>query len=245
MGLKVAGAKLLLKGGLLNGNRYLAAMTDASTEFGNTGGYARILMTLSDWEAENSGGWYRNDDEENFPTPTANLADPTHIGLYDAATSGNLLWVNALSSNVNAPQLGSNFGFDENAVRQRVSGVVTADGSKAAMTEGLLSGTRYISLHSASPSASNRQGSSVQVQASHWDFVSGSENQARINRIVTWGAQQTNLADITHFALRDGSGASAKILFADSLDNNPDDPAIGDTISFAANALSITLAVDS
>jgi hypothetical protein len=84
----------------------LTAVTDAEagtvTEVSG-GSYARQQITQADgsWNAPtNSGGaqMISNVAAVNFPTATANWGTITHVGIYDAASSGNLLMVLALST---------------------------------------------------------------------------------------------------------------------------------------------------
>ena len=73
--------------------------TDADTGTEVSGGsYARVSMTnnATNWPAS-SGGTKSNGTAVTFPTASANWGTVTHFGIYDAATSGNLLYHGALS----------------------------------------------------------------------------------------------------------------------------------------------------
>lgn len=89
---------------------YTAAPTDAGggTEV-TGGGYARVSLPPSDtnWTATQggtsgnstgTGGATINAVLIQFPTPTANWGTVTHIGLLDAASGGNLILWDALTS---------------------------------------------------------------------------------------------------------------------------------------------------
>lgn len=85
-------------------NIYVALFTAAPNDAGggtevSGGSYARqaiVTGASSGWDAS-SGGATANTAVLNFPTATANWGTITHIGLFDAATSGNLLFHGALT----------------------------------------------------------------------------------------------------------------------------------------------------
>ena len=80
---------------------YTAAPSDAGGGTEVTGGsYARQAVATgasSGWDAA-SGGATQNTAMVTFPTATANWGTVTHVGLFDAITSGNLLMHGALSA---------------------------------------------------------------------------------------------------------------------------------------------------
>lgn len=82
-----------------------ASDTGGGTEV--TGGdYARVTLNPSaaNWSAPTGNdGTTKNNSLLTFPTPTADWGRITHWGLYDAASSGNLLFWGALTTpkNVN------------------------------------------------------------------------------------------------------------------------------------------------
>ena len=57
------------------------------------GGYARQSMAMTV-----SGNTASNDSAVEYPTATANYGTVTHVGVYDASTSGNLLCYASLTS---------------------------------------------------------------------------------------------------------------------------------------------------
>lgn len=83
---------------------HTADPTDAGTGTEVSGGsYARVSVTrnTSNWDApaDVSGAQQTaNNGAITFPTPTANWGTVTHFGLFDAATSGNLLYSGALTT---------------------------------------------------------------------------------------------------------------------------------------------------
>ena len=79
--------------------KYLALFTGAPGETGGgtevTGGaYARQTVAFT-----TSGNTTSNNAAVEFPTATANYETVTHVGVYDASSSGNLMAYAALSSN--------------------------------------------------------------------------------------------------------------------------------------------------
>ena len=79
--------------------KYLALFTGAPGETGggtevSGGGYARQTVAFT-----TSGNTTSNNAAVEFPTATANYGTVTHVGVYDASTSGNLMAYAALSSN--------------------------------------------------------------------------------------------------------------------------------------------------
>jgi hypothetical protein len=70
---------------------YTAAPSDSGGGTEVTGGsYARKSTAGADWNAA-SGGSTSNANAITFVTATGNWGTVTHFGLFDAATSGNLL----------------------------------------------------------------------------------------------------------------------------------------------------------
>jgi len=82
------------------GTHYLALFTAvADGETGSVtevsgGGYARQSVAFT-----TSGNTTSNNAAVEFPTATGNYGTVTHVGVYDASTSGNLMAYAALSSN--------------------------------------------------------------------------------------------------------------------------------------------------
>ena len=82
------------------GTKYLALFTAvADGETGSVtevsgGGYARQSVAFT-----TSGNTTSNNAAVEYPTATANYGTVTHVGVYDASSSGNLMAYAALSSN--------------------------------------------------------------------------------------------------------------------------------------------------
>jgi len=100
---------LFNKDALTGPSTYIALFTSDPTDAGtgtevSGGSYARVLVYDNgsgspDWTlAAVDGTAYavENDDDITFPTATASWGTITHVGIFDAATVGNLLWHGAL-----------------------------------------------------------------------------------------------------------------------------------------------------
>lgn len=79
--------------------RYLALFTAAPNDAGggtevSTGGYARQAMTCG----AAASGTCSNDAAVSFTASGANYGTVTHVGIFSASTSGNLLWHGALTA---------------------------------------------------------------------------------------------------------------------------------------------------
>jgi hypothetical protein len=94
---------------------YIGLLTAAPSDTGggtevSGGSYARVAVTssLANWAGTQSagstvassgtGGTTSNNAAITFPTPSANWGVATHLGIYDASTSGNLLFWVALTA---------------------------------------------------------------------------------------------------------------------------------------------------
>lgn len=80
---------------------YLALFTAAPSDSGggtevSGNGYARQAVT---WDtASGTGGTTSNTAAETFTASGGSFGAVTHIGIFDAATSGNLLWHGAMTA---------------------------------------------------------------------------------------------------------------------------------------------------
>lgn len=94
---------------------YVALLTAAPSDTGGGtevagGSYARVAVSsaLANWAGTQSagstiassgtGGTTSNNGAVTFPTPSANWGSVTHVAIYDASTSGNLLMWAALTT---------------------------------------------------------------------------------------------------------------------------------------------------
>jgi len=86
-------------------NVHVALFTAAPSDSGGgtevTGGaYARVSVARADaqWTAPGVAGLIDNVNAITFPTATASWGTVTHVGIFDAATAGNLLFHGALTT---------------------------------------------------------------------------------------------------------------------------------------------------
>ncbi len=94
---------------------YIALFTAAPSDTGggtevSGNNYARVLVTsaLTAWDntqvasssavSSGTGGTTRNQAVITFPTPSATWGTVTHMAVFDASTSGNMLFWNALTA---------------------------------------------------------------------------------------------------------------------------------------------------
>ena len=264
MGLKVAGADLLFKGGLLSATKYVGLIDTSGDEI-NGNNYARQSMTSfggsGSWQAD--GAEYENRQTIQFPQPTGGAWNAiSDWGLYTALTSGQLLLTVDVSPDTAAPQIGADVAAAAEAIAVGITGVTTA-GSLAMLQTGLLSGTRYLTLHTASPGTTganviftdgvvwdgSNQGSktlvAVQANAGDWtldDMETPARRRARPNKSLTFGRQTADLPDPTHMALRDGNAHNSGVLWSSAI--TAADPGLGATLQFLANSIELRLPVD-
>lgn len=99
--------KLLLDWAMTTGSAtrptawYVALYTAAPSDSGggtevSTGGYARKSVTFG--AASSPGGTTSNTNVVSFTASGANYGTVTHIGIFDALTTGNLLWHGAMTA---------------------------------------------------------------------------------------------------------------------------------------------------
>ena len=264
MPLKQAGADLLFKGGLLAGNKYIGLIDPDGAEFsGNS--YARVAMTGfgqgGNWQPD--GNEYENRQVVTFPQPQGGAWPAiAHWGLYDAATAGNLLIDVDVSPDTAAPQIGAVVSAAIEAIAIGISGITVA-GSLAAMMEGFFSGTRAFSLHTGAPGTtgasviftdgvvwdgSNEDSKTVltvDTAAADWtlsNVTTPDRRRARNNKILTYGQQTSDLPQPTHVALRGGTAHDSPVLWSSTL--TADDPGLGATLRFLANAFAFYFPID-
>jgi hypothetical protein len=89
--------------GLLSGTLTDDAGTGLTEQAIGTGAYARVATTAADWAAATgtAPATKATSTAKTFPTATADwrsAANITYVGLYDASTAGNLLWLFLLTT---------------------------------------------------------------------------------------------------------------------------------------------------
>lgn len=245
MGLKLAGARLLRKGGLLNRTNYIAAMRSATIEFADTW-YGREAIVLADWSRTNAG-LAENTAALDFERPTAN-ADfaPSHWAMYTAETGGTLLAVQALDGTPAAPALGASFGFDAGRLEIMVSaGAVTGLGMKKAYESGIVQDTTYLAITQRQPSGGNpgQIDTREAIASATWVEDAAMQHTVRNSAAVDFGIQLTDVAQPMWVGLYT-LGAGGDLLWEDQIDVTPDDPDAGASISVPVNRLRLGFVVD-
>ena len=81
------------------GTHYLGLFTSAPGETGGGTELSGSAYVRKSVAFTTSGNTTSNNAAIEFPTATANYGTVTHVGVYDASTSGNLMAYAALSSN--------------------------------------------------------------------------------------------------------------------------------------------------
>lgn len=99
-------------------NVYIALYTAAPSDSGggtevSGSAYARVqvVSNTSNWSAPSTPGLTSNSSPIQFPEATGSWGTITHVGIFDAATSGNLLFHGALTASV-AITTGQRFVFN-------------------------------------------------------------------------------------------------------------------------------------
>lgn len=267
MALKTAGAKLLLKGGLLKRSLYVSARRDEANEFAAAAqngypNYARAAMAyvaadgITKWAFTNATGIAQNAAAVEFPQPSATSTHaPTHWGLHTAQglNAGTLLATAQLTGVGTAdaplaPAQSQPFGFDAGmlGLDRDTAGTnrITAAGMIRAYRTGLVSGNTRVAMYDRDPDAQGavRLVVSTVLNAAAWGFQTNMEENVQNAGLISYGVQAGDLARPTWAALLDG--ASDTILWKDQLDSNHEDPRAGATIRVAAMGITIGLDVD-
>jgi hypothetical protein len=96
-----------------------APTTDASASYTGTevtgGSYARVSVASTVWTAISGGSTTPSQISNNaiitFPTPTVSWGTVLAVGIFDAATTGNLLWWNTITSQAIGIGVVASFGI--------------------------------------------------------------------------------------------------------------------------------------
>ena len=104
------GKKLIFDGGLIGATVYISLHSAAPTNAGKNelagNAYARVAVASANWTVSGADG-LTNAQDVNFPAPTGNWAEITHVGIYDGAgAAAKLLYFRQLVSAVSAPGAG-------------------------------------------------------------------------------------------------------------------------------------------
>lgn len=110
-------ATSLLNTSLRSGTYYLALFLTDPTASGNGtevsgGGYARKIITFGTPSLVSGKEQVTNSAAVDFGTRTADLGTVAYWGIYDAQSSGNLLWYGSFSRSKKCVERRRNHGFD-------------------------------------------------------------------------------------------------------------------------------------
>ena len=221
------------------------AGTGAEVSFTN---YARIQVTA--WDAPGTSRATQNTNAINFATPGSNgNADVTHIGIWDASTSGNLLFYGALNT-AKSIQNGVPFSIAAGDIDISFGGAVsnylagkwidhvlrnTAYTSPGTSIYVGLSTTQTAAAGGTSVSGNNYS----RVQVTAWDAPSSTNGATQNTNQISfptpsgsWGTPDSvdvwdasTTGNLLYFGTYTGGGAIGS----------------GDSVSFAAGALDITI----
>ena len=257
-GMKLGGAMLAYKGGLLNASRYIGLFSAEGTELSGNN-YNRVAIALAGWQAD--GNEYENTAIQTFGPPNPGAWLPIDSwGLFANSTGGTRL-LDVDITDTAAPGIGASVTAAAEAIGYGFTGAVTQDGSRAALSEGLLSGTRYITLHpGATPTKTGGDDTSnaiatngavngggtplaAQAAAGQWTIDTSTQTNARArnNVVLSYGIQAADLPRPGSIALRDGNAHTSNILWTAAL--TADDPDLGDALQFNVNAIVIPMTI--
>ena len=229
MGLKEAGAKLLLKGGLLGRQTmYIGLMTNRDLELNPSGIHNYVRSKVMKWDPHaNLTGWSLSSGgaqvitNHRFPTSTTDWGVVTHFGLWDSITGGNLLVSLELDVGVTVTT-GTLTGFDSGNISFTRAGGTTGifatlfssestdSGHEAGLSVGLFSVDRYISMHSSSlPTHLNRVGNFILLPAAVMLPVSGNDAAVVNSTSVSFGSYTRDLPAVPSVGIWDGNSTAS------------------------------------
>jgi hypothetical protein len=239
---------------------YLSLHTANPTDTGSGaevsgGSYARksVANSSSEWSSDGTG-LTSNVNTQTFPTATGSWGTLTHFGVWDAASSGNLLIYGALNSSAVIGS-GQVFSFNpgevditfasmtSNYLADKVRDFLFRGGSFAAPA------TLYLALYTTATTAAGggteATGGSyarlaIPCNTSNWSAPSTTSGLTDNVLALAFAMATGSWGSITHFALRDASSGGNLIVQA----------ALGGSVAVAANntftvpvgALDVTIA---
>lgn len=207
--------------------------------------YSRVQVTA--WDAPASRAT-QNTNAISFPTPSGSWGTITHYGIWDASSSGNLLFYGALTSSI-APTASSTVQFAAGALDLAITGGMSNYLAHALLSHTLRNsayttpGTSlYVALYTTAPTASSAGtevsgGSYARVQVSTWDAPS---NGATSNTgAIAFTTATASWGSVVAASVMDAS-TSGNLLFFD--DFTGVSVGIGGTFTIGAGNFDVTLA---
>jgi hypothetical protein len=218
---------------------------DASGTEVSGSNYSRVQVTS--WDAPASRAT-QNTSTITFPTPSGSWGTCTHYGIWDAATTGNLLFYGALTSSI-APTASSSVTFAAGALDLALTGGMSNYLAHALLSHTLRNtayttpGTSlYAALYTSAPTASAAgtevSGTSyARVQVTTWDAASNgvTANTSTITFPTAGGSWGTIVAG----SIMDAS-TSGNLLFFDDFTGVAVN--LGGVYSIAAGGFDVVLA---
>jgi hypothetical protein len=232
---------------------YVSAHTADPTDAGggaeaSGGSYARVQVTA--WDAPAARAT-QNTGAITFPTATGSWGTITHIGIWDAASAGNLLFYGALTTSKVVTSTVT-FSIAAGDLDVTLDGAFSNYLSHALLSH-ILRNTAYTSpgasvyaaLYTASPTAADSGtectgGSYARIQVTVWDAPGATNGATQNTNAITFAAPSASWGAVTHTGVRDAL-TTGNLLFWGAVDASFT-PTTGDTVQFAAGALDITVA---
>lgn len=207
--------------------------------------YSRVQVTS--WDAPASRAT-QNTSAINFPTPSGSWGSVTHFGIWDASTTGNLLFYGALSSTI-APTSGGTVKFDAGVLDLALTGGMSNYLAHALLSHTLRNsaysspGTSlYAALYTSAPTASSAgteaSGTSyARVQVTTWDSPSNGATQN--TNVITFPSAGGSWGTIVAASIMDAS-TSGNLLFFDDFSGVA--VSTGGVFSIAAGSFDVVIA---
>ena len=227
---------------------HTADPTDAGTGTEVSGtSYARVQVTA--WDAPASRAT-QNTNAITWSAAGSNWGTVTHIGIWDASTTGNLLFYGALTTSKNVTT-GTTFSIAAGDLDVTVDGAFSNYLSHALLSHILRNtaytspGTSvYVALYTASPTAAD-SGTEVsgnnyaRVQVTAWDAPGATNGATQNTNTISFATPSGSWGAVTHTGIRDAL-TTGNLLFWGAVDSSFT-PTLNDVVQFAAGALDVTV----
>jgi hypothetical protein len=228
---------------------HTADPTDAGTGTEVSGtAYARVQVTAWDVPASRAT---QNTNAITWSAAGSNWGTVTHIGIWDALTTGNMLFYGQLTPS-KAVGTGATFSIGAGDLDVTLDGAFSNYLSHALLSHILRNtaytspGTSvYVALYTASPtqadSGTEVSGSSyARVQVTAWDAPGATDGATQNTNAITFATPSGSWGAVTHTGIRDAL-TTGNLLFWGAVGASFT-PTSGDTVQFAAGALDVTVA---
>jgi hypothetical protein len=231
---------------------YVSLHTANPTDVGNGaevsgGSYARVQVTA--WNAPSSRAT-ANTNGITFPTATGSWGTVTHVGIWDAASAGNLLFYGALNVSKTVTS-GVTFSIAAGDLDIALDGEFSTYLSHALLNHILRNtaytspGTSvYVSLHTATLTAAMTEtevggNNYARVQVTAWDAPSATGGDTENTNAILFPTPSGSWGTVTDVGIFDAASAGNGLFF--SACDASFAPGSGDTVQFAAGALDVVV----